>query len=154
MKKKASWWRTLGVMAAMAGTTGLLGAPVMASASAGGTISFAGAIVAPQLQMTAGTSISGARVGTAGAQAARAGSALTLTFSAPPGTTSGADVALHVNDGVPAHDLVAARFVDSGGRVATARNGHYQVGRDGGVLSLSPKRADTDTRVTVVVSYQ
>ncbi|CAB3784301.1 hypothetical protein LMG28614_01919 [Paraburkholderia ultramafica] len=52
-----------------------------------------------------------------------------------------------------ARDLVAARFADSRGQVAVARSGHYQVGRDGGVLSLSPKHAETDTRVTVIVSY-
>ncbi|RKT26660.1 hypothetical protein B0G69_2422 [Paraburkholderia sp. RAU2J] len=68
--------------------------------------------------------------------------------------TSGVEVALQVNDGVPARDRVAARFVDSGGRIAAARSGHYQVGRDGGTLSLSPKGARTGTRVTAVVSYQ
>ena len=149
METKARRVRTLGAMAA---AMTLLAAPLPASASAGGTISFAGAVVAPQLRMTAG-SAAAAQVGTAGAQARRLGSALTLTFSAPPGVTAGADVALQVNDGAPARDLVAARFVDSGGRLAAPRNGHYKVGRDGGVLSLSPKHAETDTRVTVVVSY-
>lgn len=147
MKTKTSRLRALG---AVAGAMVLVTAPQMASAADGGRISFVGAIVAPQLQITAGT----ADVGAAGVRTARAGSALTLTFSAPPGVTSGADVAIQGNDGVPARDLVAARFVDSGGRVAAARNGHYQVGREGGVLSLSPKRADTETRVIVVVSYQ
>jgi hypothetical protein len=151
MKTKTSRARTLG---AVAGAMTLLAAPLMTSASEGGRVSFVGAIVAPQLQITEGSAADGARGGVAGVQTAQAGSALTLTFKAPPGVTGGADVALQVNDGVPARDLVAARFVDSGGRIAPARNGHYQVGRDGGVLSLSPKDARTDTRVTVVVSYQ
>jgi hypothetical protein len=141
----------------MAAAVVLLVTPLMAAASGGGTISFAGAVVAPQLRMTAGSvsaaAPAAALAGAVGAQAQRPGSGLTLTFSAPPGVTAGADVALQVNDGAPARDLVAARFVDSGGRVAIARNGHYQVGRDGGVLSLSPKQAETDTRVTVIVSY-
>lgn len=148
MKTKAWRLRTLGAMV-------LLTVPLMASAAGGGTISFAGAIVAPQLHMTAGVAPAGARGGAAGNQAERGSAALTVTFSSPPGVAAGADVALQVNDGVPARNLVAARFVESGGRVAEARNGHYQVGRNGGVLSLSPKYADrTDTRVTVVVSYE
>lgn len=150
METKAWRLRTLGAMAA---AMALLVAPLMASASEGGTISFTGAILAPQLQMTAGSASAGAPVGTVGVQAQRLGSARTLTFSAPPGVAASANLALHVNDGAPAHDLVAARFVGSGGRVAAARNGHHQVGRDGGVLSLSPKYAETDTRVTIVMSY-
>jgi hypothetical protein len=34
-----------------------------------------------------------------------------------------------------------------------ASDGHDRVGRDGGVLSLAPKNAAQDIRVTVVVSY-
>ena len=145
MKAETGRLRTLReIVAAVA----LLTAPPMASASSGGMIHFAGAIVAPYLQMT----VDAAPVGVAGAQAARVGS-LTLTFSAAPGVTAGADVTLRGNDGAQARDLVAARFVDGGARVAAARNGHYRVGRDGGVLSLSPAHAEKDTCVTVVVSY-
>lgn len=147
MRAKTWLWRVLGAMT-------LLMAPLMASASGGGAISFTGSIVAPQLQLTAGRAPVGARLGAAGGQAERKDSALTLTFSAPPGVAAGVDVALQMNGGAP-RDLVAARFVDSGGRVAAARDGHYQVGCHGGVLSLALKYANsTDTRVTVVVSYQ
>ncbi|MFM0594607.1 hypothetical protein [Paraburkholderia dilworthii] len=49
---------------------------------------------------------------------------------------------------------VATRFVESDGRLASAtRDGHYKVGRDGGVMSLSPKNVAPDTRVKVVMSY-
>ncbi|QQC64154.1 hypothetical protein [Paraburkholderia ginsengisoli] len=152
MEKNTLRLRTLG---AIAGAMVSLATPLMAWAAAGGTISFSGAIVAPQLRMTTGVTSAGLPVATAGAQARRMEPALTLTFDAPPGVAAGADVSLQVNDGVPPRNLVAARFVDNGGRPATARNGHYQVGRNGGVLSVSPARADTpDTRVTVVVSYE
>jgi len=77
----------------------------------------------------------------------------TVTFSASPNGVSGADVALEVNGGTQSRDLVGARFVDSTGHVVSAHDGHYAVERAGGVLSLSAKRTDTDTRVTVVVSY-
>lgn len=143
-----------GAVGAAAAAVVLMAAPLTASASAGGTITFSGAIVAPQLEVSAARAAAAARVGTAGAQPGQRDSAVTLTFNAPPGVTAGADVALQVNGGTAARDVVATRFVDSGGRVAAAaRDGHYKVGRDGGVMSLSTKKAAPETRVTVVMSY-
>lgn len=139
-----------------AATLALMTAPLAASASEGGTIMFSGAIVAPQLEVAAAPAALGARVGTAGALQGLQGSAVTLTFSGPPGVTAGADVALQVNGGASSHssDSVATRFVERGGRLAPAtRDGHYKVGRDGGVMSLLPINATPDTRVTVVMSY-
>ncbi|PQV53116.1 hypothetical protein [Paraburkholderia sp. BL21I4N1] len=134
-----------------AATLALMTAPLAASASEGGTITFSGAIVAPQLEVSAAP---GARVGTMGALQGLQGSAVTLTFSGPPGVTAGADVALQVNGGASSGDSMVTRFVERGGRLAPAtRDGHYKVGRDGGVMSLSPKNATPDTRVTVVMSY-
>jgi hypothetical protein len=131
----------------------LLVAPLAASAASGGTISFAGAITAPPLAVTEGPASSGARAATAGPQAGRQGQGVTLTFNSAPGVASGADVALQMIGTTQSRDAIAVRFVDSSGRVAAARDGHYRVGRDGGVLSLSPKRSGADTPVTVVVSY-
>lgn len=141
----------LSVVVAMAA----LGAsPMRAVAASGGTISFSGAIVAPQLAISAASAAAGTHVDATGGRLAQTGSAVMLTFSAAPGVATGADVALQVNNGATARDAVAERFVDGGGRVSrAASDGHYRVGRDGGVLSLAPKNAALDTRVTVVVSY-
>ncbi|CAB3777941.1 hypothetical protein [Paraburkholderia caffeinilytica] len=157
MKTGTGRFRALSAVAAMAT---LVAAPMPAVAASGGTISFSGAIVAPQLAISAAPAPAqtGARVDATGGQLAQTGSAVTLTFSAPPGVATGADVALQVSNGTTngtaARDTLAERFVDSGGRVfRAASDGHYRVGRDGGVLSLAPKHAAPDTRVTVVVSY-
>jgi hypothetical protein len=136
--------------------TALVAASMPAVAASGGTINFSGAIVAPQLAISAAPVLvpAAARIGAGGGRLAQTGSTVTLTFSAPPGVATGADVALQVNNGATARDALAERFVDSGGRVfRAASDGHYRVGRDGGVLSLAPKNAAQDTRVTVVVSY-
>lgn len=138
------------VMAAVAAA--LLGAPVMASA-ADGTIWFIGAITTSPLQISAAPAVSTTRVGTANAQAARRGSDVSLTFNSSPGVVSGGDVALQVAGAAQSSDAVATRFVDGGGRVVAAHDGHYPVGRDGGVLSLSPKPGGSGTPVIVVVSY-
>ena len=143
-----------GALSACMATVALVVSPMPAVAASGGTISFSGAIVAPQLTISAAPA--GVVADAAGGRLARTGSAVTLTFSASPGVATGADVALQVNDGATARngDALAERFVDSGGRVfRAASDGHYRVGRDGGVLSLAPKNAALDTRVTVVVSY-
>ncbi|HZZ03849.1 hypothetical protein [Paraburkholderia sp.] len=141
-----------GALSAAVAMATLVAAPMPAVAASGGTISFSGAIVAPQLEISAAPAV--ARVDTEGARLAQTGSAVTLTFSAAPGVATGADVALLVNNGTTARDALAERFVDSAGRVfRAASDGHYRVGRDGGVLSLAPKNAALDTQVTVVVSY-
>ncbi|MGF6568736.1 hypothetical protein ABH945_000812 [Paraburkholderia sp. GAS333] len=62
-------------------------------------------------------------------------------------------MALQVVGAGTSRDAVAARFVDAGRWVGAAHDGHYRVGRDGGVLSLSPKRAGSATPVIVVMSY-
>ncbi|MFM0153784.1 hypothetical protein PQR05_28280 [Paraburkholderia sediminicola] len=143
-----------GALGAVAAMAALVASPMPAVAASNGTISFSGAIVAPQLAISAAPAPAGARVDATGGRLAQTGSAVTLTFSAAPGVATGADVALQVNNGATARDAVAGRFVDSGGRVSrAASDGHYRVGRDGGVLSLAPKNAALDTRVTVVVSY-
>ncbi|MBB5443531.1 MULTISPECIES: hypothetical protein [unclassified Paraburkholderia] len=132
----------------------LLAAPLAAPAAStvtGGVIRFVGMVVAPPLQVSVDTVPTGVAVGSASVAGQRF--SRTVTFSAPPGVVSRAVVALEVNGGTQSRDLVAARFVDGTGRVATARDGHYAVDRAGGVLSLNAKRTDTDTRVTVVVSY-
>jgi hypothetical protein len=131
----------------------LLAAPLTAFAADGGTIWFAGAITAPSLQINASPVVSAMSVGTANAQAARQEAGVALTFNSSPGVVSGADVAVQVVGTAQPRDAVAARFVDSGGRVAAAQDGHYRVGHDGGVLSLSPKRIGSDTPAIVVVSY-
>ncbi|NML29747.1 hypothetical protein [Paraburkholderia antibiotica] len=146
MKTKKWQWRTVVRTAAM---TALLAAPPMASAANGGVIRFVGAIVAPPLQI----STAAAPVAIGVASVTGQSFARTVTFSAPSGTVSGANVALEVNGSTQSRDLVATRFVDRGGRVSTARDGRYTVGHDGGVLSLDAKRTDVNTRVTVVVSY-
>lgn len=152
MKTGLGRFGQLGAVAAMAASVALVVAPVPADAASGGTISFSGAIVAPQLEISAAPA--GARVDAKGARLAQTDSAVTLTFSAAPGVATGADVALQVNNGTTARNALAERFVDSGGRVFRAgSDGHYRVGRDGGVLSLAPKNTAQDTRVTVVVSY-
>jgi hypothetical protein len=141
-----------GALSAGVAMAALVVSPMPAVAASGGTISFSGAIVAPQLTISA--TPAGALADAAGARLSQTGSAVTLTFSASPGVATGADVALQVNNGATARDALAERFVDSGGRVSrAASDGHYRVGRDGGVLSLAPKSAALDTRVTVVVSY-
>jgi type 1 fimbria pilin len=135
----------------------LLAAPLAVSAAStastptGGVIQFVGMIVAPPMQISADTAPAGVAVDSASVAGQRF--SRTVTFSALPGGVSGADVALVVNGGTQSRDLVAARFVDGTGRVASARDGHYVVDRAGGVLSLNAKHTDTDTRVTVVVSY-
>ena len=148
----------LSAVAATATLVALVAASMPAMAANGGTISFSGAIVAPQLEISAAPA--GARVDARGARLEQSGSAVMLTFSAAPGVATGADVALQVNSGATARignalgDALTERFVDSRGRVFRAgSDGHYRVGRDGGVLSLAPKNAGQDTRVTVVVSY-
>jgi hypothetical protein len=144
--------RAVGAVAAVA--VALLAAPLSASAASGGTISFVGGITAPPLQISAGPAVSAMRVGAAHAQAVRQGTGVALTFNSSPGVVSGADVALHVVDVAQSRGAgVAAHFVDSGGRLAAAHGGHYRVGRDGGVLSLSPDRTGSATPVIVVVSY-
>ncbi|MFM0734813.1 hypothetical protein PQQ52_30485 [Paraburkholderia sediminicola] len=149
MKTGLMRFGALGAIVAMAA----LGAsPMPAVAASGGTVSFSGAIVAPQLAISAAPA--GARVDAGGGRLAQTGSAVTLTFSTAPGVATGADVALQVNNGAPARDAVVERFVDSGGHASrAASDGHYRVSRDGGVLSLAPKNAASDTRVTIVVSY-
>ncbi|MFM0647988.1 hypothetical protein PQR14_27035 [Paraburkholderia bryophila] len=154
MKTATGRFVALGAAATLALTT----APLAASASEGGTITLSGAIVAPQLEVSAAPVAPGARAGTAGALQGLQGSAVTLTFSGPPGVTAGADVALQVNGGAGSSlnsgEGVTTRFVERDGRIAVAtRDGHYKVGRDGGVMSLSPKHVTPDTRVTVVMSY-
>ncbi|MFM0504934.1 hypothetical protein [Paraburkholderia caffeinilytica] len=158
MKTGTGQFGALGAVAAMAMLVALVAAPMPAVAANGGTISFSGAIVAPQLAISVAPA--GARVDARGARFEQSGSAVTLTFSAAPGVATGADVALQVNSGATAHsgdargDALAERFVDSRGRVfRAASDGHYRLGRDGGVLSLAPKNTGQDTRVTVVVSY-
>ncbi|RKE35144.1 hypothetical protein B0G76_1199 [Paraburkholderia sp. BL23I1N1] len=145
-----------GALGTVAATAALIAASMPAVAASGGTISFSGAIVAPQLAISAAPAPAqaGARVDAAGGRLAQTGSAITLTFSAVPGVATGADVALQVNNGATARNALAERFVDSKGRAfGAASDGHYRVGRDGGVLSLAPKQATQDTRGTVVVSY-
>ena len=147
-----------GALSAAAAVAMLVAASMPAMAASGGTISFSGAIVAPQLAISAAPAPaqSGARVDATGGRLAQTGSAITLTFSTAPGVATGADVALQVNSGATVRngDALAERFVDGSGRVfRAASDGHYRVGRDGGVLSLAPKNAAPDTRVTVVVSY-
>ncbi|NPT54979.1 hypothetical protein [Paraburkholderia elongata] len=148
----------LGALSAVAAMAALVAAPMPAMAASGGTISFSGAIVAPQLTISTAPvrTRAGARVDATGGRLAQTGSAVALIFSAAPGVATGADVALQVNNGATARDgdALAERFVDSSGRVfRAASDGHYRVGRDGGVLSLAPKHAALNTRVTVVVSY-
>ncbi|MBC8747884.1 hypothetical protein OKW43_005271 [Paraburkholderia sp. WC7.3g] len=151
MKAERRRWRTVGRTIAVAA---LLAAPLAAPAAStvtGGVIRFVGRIVAPQMQFsmdTAPTGVAVDSVSVAGERFSR-----TVTFSAPPGVVSGADVALEVNGNTQSRDRVAARFVDATGHVTTARDGHYAVGRAGGLLSLNAQRTNIDTRVTVVVSY-
>jgi hypothetical protein len=137
----------------VAAAAALLAAPLAVSAANGGVIRFVGAIVAPQLEVSADALPAGAGVGLGSARVTGQGLARTVTFSAPPGVGGGADVALEVNGSDAARDLVAARFVDGSGHVAAARDGHYEVSRTGGVLSLKATRASADTRVAVIVSY-
>ncbi|MEX3852726.1 hypothetical protein AB3X94_01435 [Paraburkholderia sp. BR10923] len=151
MKAETMRWRTFGRTAAV---VALLAAPLAApaaSAVTGGVIRFVGMIVAPPLQISADTAPTGIAVDSASVAGQRF--SRTVTFSAPPGVVSGADVALEVNGGTQSRDRVAARFVDGAGHGVLARDGHYAVDRTGGVLSLNARRTDTDTRVTVVVSY-
>lgn len=146
-------WASGQVAAALAAVAAtLLAAPLAASAaSGGGTITFEGAITAPSLEVAASPAIPAMRVRTGNTQASdQAG--VDLAFNSSPGVVSGADVALEVVGARPG-DAVAARFVDSMGRAPAAREGHYRVGRDGGVLSMSPKRTGAQTPVIVVVSY-
>jgi len=144
------WGKGATVVAAAA----LLAAPLAASGANGGVIQFVGMIVAPQLEISADAMPAGPQAGVGSADATRQGMVRTVRFSAPPGVGSGADVALEVNGGEAARGLVAARFVDGSGSVLAARDGHYEVSRTGGVLSLTAKRASADTRVAVVVSYE
>jgi hypothetical protein len=151
MKVKTRRWQTFGRTVAVAA---LLAAPLAAQAGAtvtGGVIRFVGAIVAPPMQISAETAPAGVAVDSASVAGQRF--SRTVTFSVPSGVVSGVDVALEVNGSAQSRDLVAARFVDGTGRVASARDGRYVVDRAGGVLSLNAKRTDADTRVTVVVSY-
>jgi hypothetical protein len=146
-RRLQSFGRTVAVAA-------LLAAPLAAQAAAtmtGGVIRFVGVIVAPPMQISAKTAPAGVAVDSASVVGQRF--LRTVTFSVPSGVVSGAHVALEVNGSAQSRDLVAARFVDGAGRVASARDGRYVVDRAGGVLSLNAKRTDTDTRVTVVVSY-
>lgn len=152
MKTRA--WR-FGALITVAAMAAMFAGPTVATASSGGAIAFSGAIVAPQLEISAAPVVG---VGLAGAQVRHGASAVTLTFNAPPGVATGADVALQVNGGAAARDgAIAARFVDRAGRVfAAARDGHYRVGREGGVLALSARKGNgvgAETRVIVVVSY-
>jgi hypothetical protein len=136
-----------------ASAAALMSGPLTAAAASGGTISFVGAIAAAPLAITAApahsaTSLKQAVVRTAGER-----EGVALTFNSSAGVVSGADVTLQALGSTQARDVVAARFVDSGGRAGAAHDGHYRVGRDGGVLSLAPKRAGVETPVMVVVSY-
>ena len=154
MKTGMGRFEGLSAVAATATLVALVAAPMPAVAANGGTISFSGAIVASQLEISVAPA--GARVDARSARLDQSGSAVTLIFSAEPGVATGADVALQVNSAATARngDALTERFVDSRGRVfRAASDGHYRVGRDGGVLSLAPKNAGQDTRVTVVVSY-
>lgn len=147
------WLRTFGKAGAV--VVAVLAVPPVASAASSddGTISFTGAITASPLQITLGSASAGITMGTTHTQAGDHEAGVTLTFNSSPAVTSGADIALQVIGATASRDAVAARFVDSSGRVISATDGHYQVGRDGGVLSLSPKQGDAPTRVMVVVSY-
>jgi hypothetical protein len=131
----------------------LLAAPLAAAAATGGVIRFVGMIVAPQLAFSADATPAGRQAGIGSASVTGQARVRTVTFSAQPGVGGGADVAVEINGSEAARDLVAAGFVDGSGRVVAARDGHYEVSRTGGVLSLTAKRASADTRVTVVVSY-
>lgn len=156
-KRMGQSWGPSRAIAAVAAA--LLVAPLVASAASsagGGTITFIGTITAPPLQISAAPAVSAMRQGTVGGHAARQGTGVTLSFIAVPGVVSGADVALQTPGGEPSRHVVAARFVDSGGNVRAARDGHYEVGRDCGVLSLSPEspeRAGQPAQVVVVTSY-
>lgn len=152
MTSRTGQWR-VSARAVAAVMMTLLATPLTAFAADGGTIRFVGAITAPLLQITALPVVPAMRLGPANAQAARQEGGVALTFNSSPGVVSGADVALQVVGAGKSHDVVAARFVDTGSRVGVAYDGHYRVGRDGGVLSLSPKRAGSDTPVIVVMSY-
>lgn len=142
------WRAPVRAMAAVA--AGLLLTPWIASAASGGTITFIGAITAPPLRISTASTT---QQETADVRAASQVMGVAVSFSSAPGGVSGADVALQAVGAVRLRDAVASRFAASGGQATAAPDGHYRVGRDGGVLSLSPVRAGSGTPVVVVVSY-
>ncbi|MFM0737229.1 hypothetical protein PQQ51_08295 [Paraburkholderia xenovorans] len=137
----------------MVASSALFVMSIPAMAASGGTITFSGMIVAPQLEIQAPVA---AAAGTPGARVTRTGSAVQVAFNAPAGVASGADVALRAADGADMQRAVDARFRDSRGRlVGAARDGSFHVGADGGVLAVSP-RADASSAtppVVVVVNF-
>lgn len=160
MKAKS---RRIGRLARVAawGTVAFLAVPGAASAANGGTIHFSGALVGPQFNITTVRQTPAPRSDTL--WTGHDGSAVTVTFAAPPGGAPSADVTLRINDGAASRigaatlDTVATSFIDGTGRTARpGADGQYHVGGAGGVLSLGAKSGNVPSAnkpVTVVVSY-
>lgn len=147
---------------AVVAATVALGGVNSASAANGGTINFIGMIVAPPLDVSAAVvpPASSSHVMT---QASASSPVVAVTFKAPPGAVSSADVSLMINDstaprtGAAALDVLAARFTDGNGHmVAADPNGDYHVGSNGATLLLGAKPGDQPSAgkaVTVMMSY-
>ena len=152
METGKRWYETVrkgAIGATVVAAVALLAAPLAASAANGGVIRFVGMIVAPQLTISAD-----ATPGIGDTSVSGQGRVRTVTFSASPGVGAGAHVALEVNGSAAVRDLVTARFVDGNGHAVAADDGHFDVSRTGGVLSLTATRMSTQTRVAVLVSYE
>ncbi len=121
MKAKS---RRIGRLARVAawGTVAFLAVPGAASAANGGTIHFSGALVGPQFNITTARQTPAPRSDTL--WTGHDGSAVTVTFAAPPGGAPSADVTLRINDGAASRigaaalDTVATSFIDGTGRTA------------------------------------
>jgi hypothetical protein len=149
-------------MRALLGAAAVMATP-LASAAAGGTIAFVGSIVGPQFDIRAAAASARPAARAGAPVVAGAGSATTVTFSAPHADVPGVAVAFYSNDaarstaGPGPRDDVATRFVDPQGRpFAWQPSGYYHLRPQGGVLSLSVRHAGASSApkpITIMLSY-
>jgi hypothetical protein len=115
-----------------------MSASAMAYTMPGGTITFRGALVAPQFMVATQTASASSAMHATGATN---GDVTTVTFLPPPNSAPSADVSL---DG-----QTQARFVDGRGHITTpGARGAWHIGASGGTLTMQGSAAKTVTLVT------
>jgi hypothetical protein len=122
-------------------------APAFGYMVTGGTITFRGALVAPQFMIASQSdgfvAQSDTRVDAMGTHVA------SVRFDPPPNSAPSADITLRAADG-HATSAVDTRFVDGHGKRVAPAAGVFHVGAAGGVLSM---RAKDSAPVTLVTNY-
>lgn len=129
-----------------------------ATAAAGGTVTFIGAILAPSFAMSVGSAAhaQGSTAAPTQITGTRGGTTF-VSFLPVPYSPTNADVSLSVAGQARTADALTASFTDHKGRVVKpGPSGAYFVGAMGGTLSMRTKddAPPSGTAVTLVTSYR